>query len=109
HAMGKGITFFQSLSLTLARILEAKYAMVALVVRERDPIARTLGWCCDGKTLENVSYALIGTPCYGVAEGEIRCYPRDVQHQFPDDRRLANLGLQSYMGVPLRDAEGRVL
>ena len=115
HAMAKGVIgstgepFFQSLSLTLAKILEVKYAMVALLVPERDRVARTLGWCCDGRTLENVSYSLIGTPCYGVADGEVCYYPQGVQQQFPEDRMLAELGLQSYMGVPLRDAEGRVL
>src|SRR6478735_4011083 len=62
-----GEPFFQSLTLSLARILNAKYAMVALLVLERDRVARTLGWCCDGKTLENISYSLVGTPCYGVA------------------------------------------
>ncbi|MEZ0274619.1 MAG: putative bifunctional diguanylate cyclase/phosphodiesterase [Roseimicrobium sp.] len=59
--------------------------------------------------MENLSYSLIGTPCYRVADGEICYYPQDVQHQFPEDRMLADLGLQGYMGVPLRDAEGRVL
>jgi diguanylate cyclase (GGDEF)-like protein/PAS domain S-box-containing protein len=115
HAMAKGgigstgEPFFQSLTLALARILEAKYAMVALLVLERDRIARTLGWCCNGKTLENFSYSLIGTPCCGVADGEICCYPQDLQNHFPEDQRLVELGLQSYMGVPLREAEGRVL
>jgi diguanylate cyclase (GGDEF)-like protein/PAS domain S-box-containing protein len=104
-----GEPFFQSLCLALARILDAKYAMVALLVLERDRIARTLGWCCDGKTLGNVSYSLVGTPCYGVANGETCYYPQDVQRQFPEDRRLADLGLESYMGIPLREAEGRVL
>src|SRR4051794_23849246 len=59
-----GEPFFQSLAVQLARILETKYAMVALIVPERDRVARTLGWCCDGKILENLSYSLIGTPCY---------------------------------------------
>jgi diguanylate cyclase (GGDEF)-like protein/PAS domain S-box-containing protein len=104
-----GEPFFQSMSLALARILNAKYAMVALLVLERDRTARTLGWCGDGMILENVSYSLVGTPCYGVADGETCYYPQDLQLQFPEDRRLAQLGVQSYMGVPLREAEGRVL
>jgi diguanylate cyclase (GGDEF)-like protein/PAS domain S-box-containing protein len=115
HAVAEGAIrctgepFFKSLSLSLARILETRYAMVALLVFERDRTARTLGWCCDGKTLENVSYSLVGTPCHGVAEGQICYYPQDVQRQFPEDRMHAGLGLQSYMGVPLCDSEGRVL
>lgn len=115
HAMAQelvgssGEPFFKSLSLSLARILGAKYAMVAQVVPERDRIARTVGWCCEGKILDNVSYSLIGTPCHGVADGEVCCYPCDVQRQFPEDAMLAELGLESYMGVPLRDGDGKIL
>jgi PAS domain S-box-containing protein len=104
-----GESFFQNLTLTLAKILEVKYAMVALIVPERDRVARTLGWCCDGRILENLSYSLIGTPCYGVADGKTCFYQSGVQQQFPDDAMLADLGLQSYMGVPLHDGDGRVL
>jgi PAS domain S-box-containing protein len=115
HAMVRGAIgtagepFFQSLSLTLARILEVKYAMVALIEPERDRTARILGWCCDGKTQENLSYSLIGTPCYRVSDGEICYYPRDLQQLFPEDAMLGELGLQSYMGIPLQDGDGRVL
>jgi signal transduction histidine kinase len=36
-------------------------------------------------------------------------YPREVQRLFPQDLELQEMGLESYIGAPLRDSFGRVL
>lgn len=115
RAMAQGATastgeaFFQSLCLQLARILEARHAQVAMILPERDRMVRTLGWSADGKVRENVTYSLVGTPCYNIGGGAICFYDHGVQKHFPEDRMLSDLRVESYMGMPLRSTDGRVI
>ncbi|MDZ4404526.1 PAS domain-containing protein [Prosthecobacter sp.] len=115
RAMAEGVdsrsgeTFFQSLCLQMARTLEARYAQVAMVLPERDRMVRTLGFCADGKVQGNITYSLVGTPCYNVPSGEICYYDDDVRQHFPDDRMLQEMGVNCYMGMPLHAADGRVI
>ncbi|MCB1278014.1 PAS domain S-box protein [Prosthecobacter sp.] len=104
-----GETFFQSMCLHLARTLEAKYAIVAMLIPERDRMIQTLGFCADGKVQPNQIRSLVGTPCYNVASGGVCYYDKDVQLHFPDDAMLQQLGVSSYMGIPLHAVDGRVI
>ncbi|MBX9928818.1 MAG: PAS domain S-box protein [Gemmatimonadaceae bacterium] len=54
------------------------------------------------------TYSLEGTPCRGVVEGVACVYPSNVAQQFPEDVGLERLGVQGYIGVPLRSHDGRV-
>lgn len=115
RAMAEGVysrsgeTFFQSLCLQMARTLEARYAQVAMILPERDRMVRTLGFCADGKLLSNITYSLVGTPCYNVAGGEICYFDQDVRQHFPADRTLQESGVNCYMGMPLHATDGRVI
>ncbi len=104
-----GETFFQSLCLHLAHTLEARHATVAMLLPERDRMARTLGFCTDGKLQPNLTYSLVGTPCYNVLNDEVCYYPSDVRTHFPNDRFLVEMGVESYMGMPLHASDGRVI
>jgi PAS domain S-box-containing protein len=44
-----------------------------------------------------------------VLRGTLCHHPRGVQTKFPDDHALVDMGVESFLGVPLRDAHGRVL
>lgn len=115
RAMAEGVdarsgeTFFQSLCLQMARTLEAKYAVVAMILPERDRMVRTLGFCAEGKVRPNQTRSLIGTPCHNVVNGEVCYYERDVRRHFPDDRLLQDLDVSSYFGMPLHATDGRVI
>ena len=115
RAMAQGVpasgneAFFQSLCLNLARILEASHAQVAMLIPEPGRQVQTLGCCTDGKVDENFVYSLAGTPGYEVSAGEVRHYDKDVQTHFPDDEQLRRAGATSYMGVPLRASDGRIM
>ncbi len=54
-------------------------------------------------------YDLRGTPCDNVVGRDFCYYPRDVARLFPDDRWLADHGIESFAGVPLFDAADRPL
>jgi len=103
-----GDEFFKSLVRNLGIAVEAKYAFVAEVSPRRDRV-RTLAVWGNGAFRENVEYALDGTPCEDVIRGVLCHHPRGVQARFPRDLMLADMGVESYLGVPLLDAAGQVL
>ena len=41
--------------------------------------------------------------------GKVAVFPADVQRLFPEDRDLAELDAQSYLGVPVLDSSGQVI
>ncbi len=69
----------------------------------------TLAAYRSGEHVENFVYELRGTPCEQVVGQSPVFHARDVAVRFPDDLLLAELGAESYVGVPLQDASGRPL
>ncbi len=66
-------------------------------------------YAVGGELREPLDYTLPGTPCENVVAAGTCFYPRSVQTLFPQDRELQELGLESYIGAPLRDSFGRVI
>jgi diguanylate cyclase (GGDEF)-like protein/PAS domain S-box-containing protein len=111
HAVS-GVTgeeFFRTLVLDLARALDVDYAFVGKIADGRDDAVQTVAVNARGRLADNFIYQLKGTPCLNVV-GKAPCqYPRHVQQQFPDDRLLQEMGVESYVGCPLFDSAGRAL
>ena len=109
-AHSTGAEFFQTLVRHLAQAVGAHYAFVAEFAspgtRTR---ARTIAfWSRDG-IAENFEWTLAGTPCEDVVHGKLCHHPSGVRQNFPEDRLVVELGIESYLGVPLCDPEGKVL
>ncbi|MCS6918536.1 MAG: ATP-binding protein [Fimbriimonadales bacterium] len=66
-------------------------------------------YAVGGEMREPLDYALPGTPCENAVARGVCFYPRSVQLLFPQDKELQDLGLESYIGAPLRDSFGRVI
>jgi formate hydrogenlyase transcriptional activator len=103
-----GDKFFQALVQHLARAMDASHAFVAEFARVKTRV-RTLAYWADGHVAPNIEFDLDGTPCEDVVGGTLCHYPVGVQEQFPRDRGLIDLGIQSYLGVPLLDSSNQVL
>jgi PAS domain S-box-containing protein len=71
--------------------------------------ARTIAAWTDGALQENFAYDLAGTPCDNVVGDQACFYPNHVADLFPEDHLLKDMGVESYLGVPLRAADGRTL
>jgi PAS domain S-box-containing protein len=108
HATGE--EFFQTLVTNLAKVMDARYAFVAeFVDPEAKTHVRTLAYCANGRIEQNLEWELDGTPCLDVVRGELCHYPTGVAKKFPRDKPLEEMGIESYVGVPLRDSDGHVL
>ncbi len=102
-----GGEFLQELVKHVAAALGIRYAFVGSLLPESR--IRTLAfWKGDGHK-DQVEYSLDGTPCMKVIKGETCHYAQDVQALFPRDQDLVELGVTSYLAVPLKDPKGAVL
>src|SRR6516162_5004511 len=102
-----GQQFFEFLVRHLAAAVGTRYAFVAEF--PGGTRVRSLAYWCRDRITDNVEWDVIGTPCEDVVRGNLCHYPTGVRARFPDDRPLVDWGIESYLGVPLCDAQGRRL
>lgn len=98
----KQLNFFQSLAVELSKALDVSYVLIGLINSDHRSVT-TIAVSGNGKTLENFSYDLLGTPCQDVADQGVCIHPRSVQELYPLDHLLVQMGIESYFGVPLLD------
>jgi PAS domain S-box-containing protein len=104
-----GEEYFQAFVRSLACLVDAHYAFIAeFVSPETSTKARTIAFWAGDHIAENFEWTLAGTPCEEVVHGSLCHHRSGVRHLFPDDRLLVRLGIESYLGVPLRDPRGKV-
>lgn len=103
-----GQEFFQNLVSRLGQMLEVAFVLVTRF--DESDEASTLATWVRGELAENFQYRLPGSPCEHVRELQTTCFfPRKVQECFPEDTELVELGIESYLGTPLRGPDGKVL
>jgi len=109
-AHSTGAEFFQILVRHLAQAVGARHAFVAEFAspgtRTR---AHTIAFWSGDRIAEKLEWTLAGTPCEDVVHGNLCHHPSGVRQKFPEDRLLTQLGIESYLGVPLCDPEGKIL
>lgn len=99
-----GRDFFRALANHLSRVCPADYVVVAAIDADDPHRAHTIATSHRGETDVNLSYRLEHTPCENVVSTGFCHYARAVQQAFPLDRHLSRLGIESYMGIPLRSS-----
>src|SRR5262249_37658883 len=99
---------FQSLVRHLASALDVHYAFVAEFI-EHQFKARTLAFWARDWIRDNVEFDLAGTPCEEVVRGGLCHHPSGVREKFPHDQDAVEMGIESYLGLPLLDGDGKVL
>ncbi len=106
-AGASGEQFFRSLVEQLAATLGARHAFIAeFLSGDR---ARTLAYWSNGAIVDNAEWSLPGTPCEDVVRGKLCHHATGVSRKFPDDKPLVQMGIESYLGVPLLDEAGATL
>ncbi len=103
-----GQEFFQSLVRHLAAAIDVHYAFVAEFTNVRTRVHTLAFWARD-RIEANVEFDLAGTPCEDVVRGNLCHHHIGVKDKFPLDKPLMEMGIESYLGVPLKDERGEVL
>ena len=104
-----GQAFFESLVRALSEALEVRYAFIGTIADASATKIRTLAVWANGERAIDFEYDLEHTPCANVLTQGVCLYPAGVAAQFPQDLLLAQMGVEAYLGVPLRTASGEVL
>lgn len=104
-----GETFFPWLVKHLASTSETAFAFIGELVGTSMDRIRTIAVQAHGVAAENFEYELRGTPCEFVVSRASAVYERDVQRKFPEDTLLAEMEVDSYVGLPLFDSARKPL
>jgi predicted ATPase/transcriptional regulator with GAF, ATPase, and Fis domain len=104
-----GGDFFASLVRHLSEALQVRYAFITECREQVKVKARMLAFWQGNRLGDNVTYDIAATPCLDVLAGRTCYYPNGVQHLFPNDKDLADLQADGYLGIPLTNAAGTVI
>ena len=107
-SLSTGADFFRALVGNLASALRVPYVLVAECTDETKARVRTLAFWARNGLVDNVEYALAGTPCRAVIDGTVSCHPDNIQALFPEDKDLASLSARGYLGLPIMNGAGDV-
>ncbi len=102
-AQATGEEFFRSLVRNLSLATGAANAFVAEFTESRSRV-RALAFWSQAEFVPGQEWDLAGTPCEEVLGGKLCHYPSGVAQRFPREP-----GVESYLGVPLRDTDGQIL
>ena len=101
-------TVFEDLVGSLAELVEADIAMIAVAIPAKPQSMQVLAMLVDGQWIRNREYDLTGSPCETVVGKAYRCYPRGVQQLFPmEELKVHNVS--GYAGLPLTGTDGQSL
>ncbi|PIW26234.1 MAG: hypothetical protein COW30_16045 [Rhodospirillales bacterium CG15_BIG_FIL_POST_REV_8_21_14_020_66_15] len=104
-----GRDFLELVATALCRELTVDQVYISRL-RDDGKTAESLVAVVDGELVGNIAYGIVGGPCETVTRDSTFCvYPRRVADLFPDDRFLAEEGIEGYIGLPLYGAGGRCL
>ena len=96
-----GEEFFPVLVRQLAAALEVSNAFVTSLVPESQTKLRILASWEKTAWGETFEYESRPTPCGVVLRDGMALYDKDVQNSFPEDPRLRNLNMSSYLGIAM--------
>ncbi len=104
-----GDAFFRSLAEYLAKALNADFVIIGELSKKTLDSIKTIAVRIHGKPADNFEYSLTHTPCENVVKQKLRCFPRGVQSRFPQNAKLKEWGIESFIGAPLFDSAKRVI
>ena len=104
-----GQEFFQSLVKNLAEVLNVHGVWVTEYLKDTQELNALAFWL-DGQFVSKYRYKVKNTPCESVVNSKNICHiPDKVIELFPDDPDLKKLNAVSYMGVSIKDIDGKVM
>lgn len=104
-----GERFFAALVENLARALNTHGAWVTEYIQECRRL-RALAFWMDGQWIQGYEVDIAGTPCERVIDtADIVHFPDNLLQLYPDDPDITSISAVSYLGMPLKDVDGRIL
>lgn len=105
-----GTAFFERLMRVLAETAEVRLALVGMLTGPSQSQVQTIALWDTSRLLPNERYAIEDSPCAVTVRSNDCCFvPDDVVARFPADALLQSVGARSYLGHPLRGADGQAI
>lgn len=102
-----GDEFLRGLVRSVAEAFGAKLVFVAEAIEPAGTHVRMLATWYDGEYLdEQFEYDTKGQPCALAPEQAVVAFPDALTRRFPEDQAAIEMGLQSYLAVCLKSADG---
>ncbi len=102
-----GAEFFHTCVRSLADIFQVQYAFVTELLDETLCQSRVLSLWTGEAFVEPYDFDLSGTPCRVVFQEDWGIFKHSLQARFPEASVLATLGAESYLGVVIKDSQGK--
>jgi formate hydrogenlyase transcriptional activator len=106
-ATATGEEFFRLLARYAAQAIGARYAFVAETLNPNE--SQSLAYWEGADFGAGFSYRFPGTPCQRVAQGYICSTSSGLWEKYSEDEWLKQIGAESYIGVPMKNARGQTL
>ena len=104
-----GEAFFTAAALQLSAALSVNHVVLGELRQEgKKQQIHTLALVVDGKLADNRDYDLAGTPYADASENGSRIYSCGLEEAFPSREIIQQMGVASYVGVSLLDAQGGI-
>lgn len=100
--------FFRACAQHLAEVLQVQHTLIAEMQAGVSQVQILAAWNDIGFHPGEI-YDLRDTPCEAVLQGEVAYYTANTKQHFPQDKALQLSDIESYMGIPMRDANGHVI
>ncbi|GAA0786664.1 sensor domain-containing protein [Marinobacterium sediminicola] len=104
YALLSGEDFYRAVCQHLLDALALDYVFVGQLCNGNEAVNVITGCSASGR-LQPFRYALQGTPCSNVLEAFHSVHPEGVACAYPDDKLLADMGIESYIGSSLLDKQ----
>lgn len=99
-------SFLKSISKYLGELFDVSYVLIDKYSIKRPGIVETVAIYSNGGFMPNLKYKLEFTPCENVIDKKLCVYPKNIQKIFPKDDLLVQMGVESYIGLPLWSSKG---
>ncbi|MEO5697991.1 MAG: PAS domain S-box protein [Burkholderiaceae bacterium] len=93
--------FLRQATRALAESLDVEVAFIGVASPALPGSLRTRAVYQDGRFIADFAYSVEGTPCERVTGNDPCIFARQVRQQFPNDKMLATMGIESYAAVPI--------
>ncbi len=98
--------YFTALVSSLSTNLGMEMVCIGEITNDPTPAIQTKAAIFNEQFIDNFRYELAGTPCEKTLNKKNTCYPKNVQHVFPNDNWLKDMAIEGYIGAALIASSG---
>jgi len=102
-----GQAFFSAFTSQLISVLNVHAAFIGEYLNGTPTRVRTLSLSCDGRSMPNIDFPLADSPGKDIPDNGFFLVPGEVHKRYPEADRLLFAEAESYLGVPMHNAEGK--